>query len=29
VVSTQALDIPRVVDGINRAFGQSPYLGTN
>jgi hypothetical protein len=26
VATTPQYDIPRVVDGINRAFGQSPYL---
>lgn len=29
VASTPAYDIPRVVDAINRAYGQSPYLDTH
>lgn len=29
VASTTAVDIPRAVDSINRAFAQSPYLKTN
>ena len=29
VATTEFADTPRVIDGVNRAFAQSPYLRTN